>query len=165
LSSVALQGTKVLQDREIRLSRLIISEDAPATQSSSVITKYTGDSTTPNWKDVEPGRVLFPLIFCENRLEPKRQVRDVVPCRDRYLWCPVYIKTPGDRKNGLQAGIHRNSTRGSHRAEGPGRLDRPRNRTWDLVQSTCTHSSDLHMHKSLGDREKVYCNAFRACST
>ena len=89
MSSVALQGTKVLEDQEIRLSRAIATEGAPATRSSSKITKYTGESTAPEWKDVEPGRAWFLPISCSKRLQRKRQVRDVVSYQGRYLQRPV----------------------------------------------------------------------------
>ena len=126
----ALQGTRVLEDREIRLARVITAEGVPPHNASENLTKYTGASATPEWKDVEPGRVLFPLIPCEKCSEPKRQVRDVVPCQGRYLQRPVYIKTQGGGRDGLHAAIPCNSTCGPHRAEGAGLLDRLRNRTW-----------------------------------
>ena len=66
MSSVALQGTKVLEDREIRLARVTVTEGTPPKYSLPEITKYTGDSATPEWKDVEPGRVLFPLVPLKN---------------------------------------------------------------------------------------------------
>ena len=81
MSSVALQGTKVLEDREIRLARSVVTEGSPPTHSYAEITKYTGDLAAPEWKDIEPGRVLFPLVSCEKRSDRKRQVRIVVPCQ------------------------------------------------------------------------------------
>ena len=139
MSSDTLQGTKVLEDREIRLSRTMVAESAPPKRSSSKITKYTGESTAPEWKDDEPGRVLFPLIPCKKRLERKRQIRDVVPHPGRPLQRPVYKKGWGRRKSGLRTEVQRSPTRGPHRAEGTGLLDRLRNCTWDLVQSAPTH--------------------------
>ena len=56
-----MQGTKVLEDREIRFSFRILAEDAPPQHGFSGITKYTGSLAAPEWEDVEPGRVLsFP---------------------------------------------------------------------------------------------------------
>ena len=62
MSSIVLQGTKVLEDREIRLARAIVAEGSPPEHSYPEISKYTGALAAPKWKDVEPGRVLFPLI-------------------------------------------------------------------------------------------------------
>jgi len=81
LSSVALQGTKVLEDREIRLVHSAISLGSPPTHSFPEISKYTGALATPQWKDVEPGRVSFPPVPCETLSERKRQVRNVVQCQ------------------------------------------------------------------------------------
>jgi len=64
LSSVALQGTKVLEDREIRFVRTKVTEGAPPQYALPDIVKYTGTSTAPEWLNAEPGRVLFPLIPC-----------------------------------------------------------------------------------------------------
>jgi len=160
--SVALQGTKVLEDREIRLARAITAEGSPPQYSFPGITKYTGALAAPEWKDDEPGRVLlFPLIPCEKHLEPKRQVRNVVLYQGRYLQCPVYITTQGIGSDGLSTEIHRNSTRGPHRAEGTGQLDRLPNRTWYLVQSARTPSHPISICANPGDREKVCSSAFR----
>ena len=71
MSSAALQGTKVLEDREIRLIRTITAVGIPPDHVPENITKYTGALVPPEWKDVEPGRVLFPLIPCEKCSEPK----------------------------------------------------------------------------------------------
>ena len=61
MNSVARQGTKVLEDREIRLVHAMVAEGAPPTHSNAEITKYTGALATPEWKDIEPGRVfIFP---------------------------------------------------------------------------------------------------------
>ena len=53
----ALQGTKVLEDREIRHSFCVINEGSPPRSASPGITKYTGALTAPRWDDIEPGRV------------------------------------------------------------------------------------------------------------
>ena len=80
MSSAALQGTKILEDQEIRLVRTITAVGTPPHHVPEDITKYTGTLVAPGWKDVEPGRVLFPLIPCEKHLEPKRQIRGIVLC-------------------------------------------------------------------------------------
>ena len=56
-----IQGTRVLEDREIRFSFRILAEDAPPQHGFSGITKYTGSLAAPEWEDVEPGKVFsFP---------------------------------------------------------------------------------------------------------
>ena len=61
LTTVALQGTKVLEDREIRLRFSSCAEDTPPQHATPGITKYTGALANPEWKDIEPGRVFaFP---------------------------------------------------------------------------------------------------------
>ena len=61
LNYIALQGTKVLEDREIRLNFHWVTEGIPPQHISAGITKYIGALATPEWKDVEPGRVFtFP---------------------------------------------------------------------------------------------------------
>ena len=61
MNFVALQGTQVLEDREIRLNFCSVAEGSPPQWASSPITKYTGALTAPEWEDVEPGRVFnFP---------------------------------------------------------------------------------------------------------
>ena len=61
LDLIALQGTKVLEDREIRHSFCITARGEPPQHASPRISKYTGDLTAPKWEDVEPGRVfIFP---------------------------------------------------------------------------------------------------------
>jgi len=68
----SMQGTRVLEDREIRFSFRILAEDAPPQHGFSGITKYTGSLTAPEWEDVEPGRVLsFPGTLVKNCSGPK----------------------------------------------------------------------------------------------
>ena len=57
LNPVALQGTKVLEDREIRRSLSWASEGVPPQYLSLGVVKYTGSLATPKWEDVEQGRV------------------------------------------------------------------------------------------------------------
>ena len=54
------QGTKVLEDREIRLDLFLTSEDAPPQSTSDEIVKYTGTLVSPKWKDVTKGAVFTP---------------------------------------------------------------------------------------------------------
>jgi len=77
LNSIApAQGTKVLEDREIRLRVGRCAKGAPPQQISPGITKYTGALATPEWKDVEPGRVFsFPLVPRKRNSEPKDQFK------------------------------------------------------------------------------------------
>ena len=115
------QGTKVLEDREIRYRRCILSEDAPPQSVSSEIIRYSGTLVYPEWDDVEKGAV---LVRCAQRkvLRANRQVRNVVPCRGRHFQRPVYDKLR-NRKNALQTGLRRNFTRGSDGVQGAGQLD------------------------------------------
>ena len=56
-----MQGTKVLEDREIRHSFRWVTEDGPAQHVLPRIVKYTGILTAPEWQDVEQGKALsFP---------------------------------------------------------------------------------------------------------
>ena len=57
LNSLILQGTKVLEDREIRHSFHCTWEDTPPQHISVRIAKYTGALAAPQWEDVEEGRV------------------------------------------------------------------------------------------------------------
>ena len=67
-----MQGTKVLEDREIRHNFSRSSEDAPPKHASPGITKYTGAFENPEWKDVEPGRVFtFPWYLVKSAQSPK----------------------------------------------------------------------------------------------
>ena len=64
MNCITIQGTKVLEDREIRRSRNAITEGTPRQNASPRIIKYTGDSAVPEWEDAEPGRVFnFPWYF------------------------------------------------------------------------------------------------------
>ena len=61
-----MQGTKVLEDREIRHSFCSVSEGTPPQQVLHTIAKYTGSLVAPEWEDVEKGRLFDFLIPCEN---------------------------------------------------------------------------------------------------
>ena len=61
LNSIALQGTKVLENREIRQTFYRTSEDTPLQHVSPKVVKYTGALVAPEWEDIEPGIVFnFP---------------------------------------------------------------------------------------------------------
>ena len=74
LNSIPLQGTKVLEDREIRHEFCWSSEGTPPQQVFHIIAKYIGSLVTPEWEDIEEGRVFDSLVPCEERSEPRRQV-------------------------------------------------------------------------------------------
>jgi len=67
LNSIALQGTRILEEREIRCELCMVAEDAPPQHTSSRFVKYTGDLALPVWEDVELGRVFgFPWHIVKN---------------------------------------------------------------------------------------------------
>ena len=67
-----MQGTKVLEDREIRSDFGITSKDTPSQRAFSSITKYTGALAAPKWTDVEPGRVFsFSWYLVKSAQSPK----------------------------------------------------------------------------------------------
>jgi len=68
----ALQGTKVLEDREIRSDFCLTSKDTPPQRAFPSILKYTGTLAAPKWTDVEPGRVFsFPWYLAKSAQSPK----------------------------------------------------------------------------------------------
>ena len=54
---IALQGTKVLEDHEIRRSFCYMTKEGPQKRVSKPILKYTGTERAPLWMDVEQGDV------------------------------------------------------------------------------------------------------------
>ena len=67
LNSIILQGTKVLEDREIRHDFIWPSEDAPAQHVSPKVVKYTGTLVAPQWEDIEQGILFsFPWYFVKS---------------------------------------------------------------------------------------------------
>ena len=54
---IALQGTKVLEDREVRYNFCYVTEGAPQQEGFQSVLKYTGTRNNPQWMDVEPGKV------------------------------------------------------------------------------------------------------------
>jgi len=93
LNLIALQGTKILGDREIRYRRCAITKDTPRTHTFTRIIKYTGTLASPEWKDIEPGRVFsFPRHLVKNAQSQKdkfemlcRVVADIsgAPCTSK----------------------------------------------------------------------------------
>jgi len=102
-NSTCLQGTKVLEDREIRLRFCSVSEDAPPQHISLRIVKYTGTLVSPQWEDVEPGRVFtLPRYFVQ-------ALRHQKPSSKRYAMSR--LTSPPRR-------VRQNSTRMGKRATG-----------------------------------------------
>ena len=100
INYIALQGTKISKDREIRHSFCVLREGVPPQRASFVIMKYTGVVFSPKWEDEEPGKAFsFPLY---PRSEPSRQVPNFVPCQGQHLQRTVYNRKH-DGKNGLSA--------------------------------------------------------------
>ena len=55
---ISLQGTRVLEDREVRSSYCYITEGAPRLQASQSVIKYTGTDNAPEWMDSEQGQCI-----------------------------------------------------------------------------------------------------------
>jgi len=72
LIPIALQGTRILEEREIRCELCMVAEDAPPQHTNSRFVKYTGDLALPVWEDAEPGRVFsFPWYLVKNAQSQK----------------------------------------------------------------------------------------------
>ena len=71
LDLIPLQGTKILEDREVRHSFCVSAKGAPPQHGTARIIKYTGALASPEWKDVEPGSVFLPLVPREKHSKPK----------------------------------------------------------------------------------------------
>jgi len=63
LNFIATQGTKVLEDREIRLDFCWTSVDTPPRLVFPKVAKYTGPLVAPEWEDAEKGRA-FNFPWC-----------------------------------------------------------------------------------------------------
>jgi len=82
LNSIALQGTKILENREIQHRRSAVTEDAPRKHALTRIIKYTGALASPEWEDVEPGRVFgFPCYFVKSAQSQKTSSKHCVVSR------------------------------------------------------------------------------------
>ena len=72
LDLIVLQGTKVLEDHEIRHTLCVTAQGSPPQRASPKIIKYTGNLTFPEWVDAEPGRVFsFPWHLVKYAQSPK----------------------------------------------------------------------------------------------
>ena len=54
-NAITLQGTNVLEDREVRVPFSSVAEGAPKREVSQQIFKYTGTCSAPRWMDLEQG--------------------------------------------------------------------------------------------------------------
>ena len=72
MDPIVLQGTKVLEDREVRHWFRVSTKGAPPQDASTEIIKYTGALASPEWEDIEPGRVFnFPWYLVKNAQSQK----------------------------------------------------------------------------------------------
>jgi len=55
--AVGFQGTKVLEDREIRTTMYVVREGAPARDILARIVKYDGNLKEPRWTDLEQSMI------------------------------------------------------------------------------------------------------------
>jgi hypothetical protein len=120
---IALQGTKVLEDREVRESFIFVTKDASKRQIIQPVIKYTGTRRAPEWMDLEKGSFVF-NEFVRGTQGKGRQVRDTMQCMGRYLYCSVPNRAGTLRRRILQAELRSNITCGPHRTQSTGCLDR-----------------------------------------
>ena len=59
-----IQGTKVLEDREIRMRMDVIGEGAPRSDVMVAVIKYDGDQKEPQWIDFQRGTVFDSVMIC-----------------------------------------------------------------------------------------------------
>ena len=72
LDPIPLQGTKILEDREVRHRFYVSAKGAPPQHGTVKIIKYTGTLATPEWKDADPGRVFgFPCYLIKSAQSQK----------------------------------------------------------------------------------------------
>lgn len=60
---VAIQGTKVLENREIRTTMYVVREGAPAKDVLARIVKYDGNLKEPRWIDIEQSATLDSVVW------------------------------------------------------------------------------------------------------
>ena len=58
VNTTAIQGTKVLANREIRARMLSVHEGAPARDVLARVIKYDGNEAEPRWMDIERGLIV-----------------------------------------------------------------------------------------------------------
>jgi len=98
-NSIALQGTKILENREIRHRRSATTADTPRKRTFTRIVKYTGSSASPEWEDVEPGRVLsFPCYFVESTQSQKDKFETLCRVEADLSRAPLTSKLVGTGK-------------------------------------------------------------------
>ena len=103
MNSVALQGTKVLEDREIRLDFSCCTEGAPPQHACQRIIKYTGALAEPEWYDVEPGRVFtFPWYLVEGAQSPKDKFKTLCSVKANISSAPYTSKLVETGKMGYE---------------------------------------------------------------
>jgi len=63
---ITIQGTKVLESREIRTMLQAVREGAPARDVLARVIKYDGNRQRPQWRDMEQGTIVdsVPRILC-----------------------------------------------------------------------------------------------------
>jgi len=72
LDLTVLQGTKVIEDHEIRHSFNVTAQGSPPRRGQAIISKYTGALFAPEWEDIELGRVIsFPWDLVKSAQSPK----------------------------------------------------------------------------------------------
>jgi len=94
------QGTKILDNREIRRRYSVSTKDTPPQHCSSYIVKYTGALTSPEWKDVDLCRVFsLSLYFTQSQKDKFRKL-----CRvEAGIFCvPYTTKFAGIRKRAYE---------------------------------------------------------------
>jgi hypothetical protein len=82
-NSIALQGDRVLEDREVRQPFVYVTEGAPQRRAAQSIIKYTGKLRTPEWMDIEQGSVPVFNDFTKGTQVKKKSSR----------YCVVYRQT------------------------------------------------------------------------
>ena len=71
---IALQGTKVLEDREVRKPFITVANDAPQRLTFQRVIKYTGTRRSPEWMDLEQGSAFAFNRFVKGTHGKNRQI-------------------------------------------------------------------------------------------
>ena len=79
--SVTLQGTKVLDEQELRHTLVGVTEGTPRKPISFSVMKYTGTSSAPEWMDIELGRAFSFDNFVSGTQAKQTSLRGCVVCR------------------------------------------------------------------------------------
>jgi len=103
LDLIVPQGTKVLEDREIRHSFAVVTTGSPARGASPGIVKYTGSLVSPEWEDAEPGRVFnFPLYLVKSAQSPKDKFETLCYVKADISSAPYVSNPTGVRQTGFK---------------------------------------------------------------